>query len=184
MRPPSTAVVSEVPALNGWPGKTQNTDTTGATSLSRTSAVTEALLPGMYLYWPALAGTDRVIVPSSSSLLSSSVRTEMRLLVSPAARVTFRVKGVSVNATSVGVTGSSGMFGSGGGYTSTVPDRKSPVWSKDRDTGIAPLSRVLVTMNSALPPSAKPDVVRVTSTITGLAAMTDRALSGAAFPLP
>ena len=108
----------------------------------------------------------------------------MRLLVSPAAKVTFRVKGVSVNSTSIGVTGFSGMFGSGGGYTSTAPDRKSPVWSRDRDTGIAPLSRDLVTMNAALPPSAKPELVRVTSTITGLAAITSRALSGAAFPFP
>ena len=46
------------------------------------------------------------------------------------------------------------------------------------------MSLDLVTMNSALPPSAKPEVVRVTSTITGSAAMTDRALSGAVFPFP
>ena len=42
---------------------------------------------------------------------------------------------------------------------------------------MAPLSLERVTMNSALPPSAKPEVVRATSTVTGLAAITSRALT-------
>ena len=49
---------------------------------------------------------------------------------------------------------------------------------------MAPLSPERVTVNSDLPPSAKPEVVRATSTVTGVAAITSRALSGAVFPFP
>ena len=49
---------------------------------------------------------------------------------------------------------------------------------------MAPLSLERVTVNSALPPSAKPELVRFTSTVTGLAAITSRALGGAVFPFP
>ena len=49
---------------------------------------------------------------------------------------------------------------------------------------MAPLSLERVTVNSALPPSAKPEVVRATSTVTGLAAITSRALAGSGVAVP